>query len=347
MADQIAQAAQLVSDRDAQLKERDAKLADARKKELELLKERRALEEEKEDLELTVARRLQDERVKIADEARKRADEDGRLKMAEKDKLISDMQKQVEELRRKAEQGSQQMQGEVQELELEAALRSSFPRDRIEPVPKGEHGGDVIHRVLGPSGQICGTILWECKRTKNFSGAWLPKLREDQRAAKAEISVLVSHVLPEEIESFGRTDDVWICGPKIAIALALSLRQTLLEVAAVRDAGVGLETKMEMTYRYLTGPQFRQRVEAIVEAFQTMQDDLSREKAVIMKQWAKRELLIQRALGAAAGMYGDLQGIAGKTLHEIEGLDLRALSGPEPEQEELDLHVTPNLHVTK
>jgi hypothetical protein len=234
------------------------------------------------------------------------------------------MQRQIEDLKRRAEQGSQQLQGEVLELELEAQLRAQFPRDTIEPVPKGEHGGDVLHRVAGPLGP-CGTILWESKRTKNWSDGWLPKLRDDQRAAQAEIAILVSQALPKEVESFALVDGVWIVHPRVALPVAMTLRHSLIEVASARQAGEGQQTKMEIVYQYLTGPRFRQRVQAIVEAFSTMQEDLDKEKKVITKQWAKRAEQIDRVMQATVGMYGDLQGIAGKTLQEIEGLEWKAL----------------------
>jgi hypothetical protein len=235
------------------------------------------------------------------------------------------MQQTIEELKRKAEQGSQQLQGEVQELELESVLRVKFPFDSIESVPKGEFGGDVLQRVVSANGQAGGTILWECKRTKNWSDGWLAKLREDQRTAKAEISVLVSQVLPKGVETFGAVDGVWVTNPRAALPVATILRHTLLEVSMARQVSEGQQTKTEMVYQYLTGPRFRQRVEAIVEAFSSMREDLDKERKAIMKQWAKREEQIERVMGATVGMYGDLQGIAGKSIQEIEGLEIPAI----------------------
>jgi hypothetical protein len=204
-------------------------------------------------------------------------------------------------------------------------LSAKFPRDTIQPVPKGEFGGDVLQRVLGPLGQCCGTILWECKRTKNWSDGWLPKLREDQRSAKAELAVIVSPVLPKEIDTFGFVGEIWVAHPKVTLPVALALRQTLIEAASARQASNGQQTKMEMVYQYLTGPRFRQRVQAIVEAFSSMRDDLEREKKAITRQWAKREEQIDRVMQATVGMYGDLQGIAGRTLQEIEGLEFQGM----------------------
>ncbi|MCL2659169.1 MAG: DUF2130 domain-containing protein, partial [Acidobacteriaceae bacterium] len=265
--------------------------------------------------------------------AQHKVDEE-RLRAAEKDQKIASMQRTIEELQRKAEQGSQQTQGEVQELALESLLRSKFPYDTIEPVPKGEFGGDTIQRVVSPGGVMAGTILWESKRTKNWSNGWLSKLRDDQRAAHAEISVLVTQALPEGVETFEFIDGVWVTHPRVIAPIAMMLHNTLIEINNARLINEGQQTKAEMVYQYLTGPRFRQRVEAIVEAFSSMQEDLDKERKAIMKQWVKRSGQIERVMNATVGMYGDLQGIAGKSIQEIEGLNLLALPGPENETEE-------------
>lgn len=327
----LDQKAKELSDLQALVQEREAKLAEAQKAQADLIRKQRELDDAKRELDLTVEKRVQDGLAVTREQAKKDAEEGMKLKVLEAEQTIVSMQKQIEELKRKAEQGSQQLQGEVQELELEALLRTKFPRDTIEPVPKGEYGGDALQRVAGLNGQPCGTIIWESKRTKNWSDGWLPKLREDQRAAKAEIAVIVSQSLPKEIETFGVVDNVWVTHPKTVLPLALTLRHTLIEVSCARQASEGQQTKTEMIYQYLTGPRFRHRVEAIVEAFSTMQEDLDKEKKAITKQWAKREEQIDRVMQATAGMYGDLQGIAGKTIQEIEGLEFRALNSPNNE----------------
>ncbi len=307
------------------VKQRDAKLAEAQQAQAELIRKQRELDDAKRELELTIAKRVQADLSAERDKAKKEAEEELKLKVMEKDQTITAMQKQIEDLKRRAEQGSQQLQGEVQELELEALLTAKFPRDTIQPVPKGEFGGDVLQRVIGPLGQQCGTILWESKRTKNWSDGWLPKLREDQRAAKAEIAVIISQALPKEVDTFGFVNGVWVADPKLALPVAMALRQSLIEVATARQASEGQQTKMEMVYGYLTGPRFRQRVQAIVEAFSSMKKDLDAEKKAITRQWAKREEQIDRVMQATVGMYGDLQGIAGKTLQEIEGLEFQGM----------------------
>ena len=307
------------------LNQQGEKLAEAQKAQAELIRKQRELDDAKREMELTIEKRIQEKLDTTREQARKEAEEQLKLKVMEKEQTISSMQKQIEELKRKAEQGSQQLQGEVQELELESLLKAKFPHDSIMPVPKGEHGGDVLQCVVGPMGLACGTIIWESKRTKNWSDGWLVKLREDQRMAKAEIAVIVSQTLPKEIETFDLVDGVWVTHPRAALPVAMSLRQSLIEIAAARQASEGQQTKMELVYQYLTGPRFRQRVQAIVEAFSSMQEDLEKEKKVIMKQWAKRDEQIERVMQATVGMYGDLQGIAGKTLQEIEGLEFKAL----------------------
>ena len=314
------------------LKQNNAKLAEAQKAQADVIRKQRELDDARREFELTIEKRVQADLGAERQKAKKEAEEELKLKVMEKDQTITAMQKQIEELKRRAEQGSQQLQGEVLELELEALLAAKFPRDSIQPVPKGEFGGDVLHRVFGPANQICGTILWESKRTKNWSDTWLPKLREDQRAAKAEIAVIISQALPKDIETFGFIDGVWVADPKVALPVAMSLRHTLIEVACTRQASEGQQTKMEMVYGYLTGPRFRQRVQAIVEAFSSMRDDLDREKKAITRQWAKREEQIDRVMNATVGMYGDLQGIAGKTLQEIEGLEFQGMLDFKPDE---------------
>jgi hypothetical protein len=326
VADEIARVQQEKTAVEELLEDRNAKLLAAQKTELDLRKERQQLQDEKDQFELTKQQAIDAERTKIREMAQKDADDQSRLKIAEKDKTINDLQVKLQAALRQAEQGSQQLQGEVQELELESMLRSAFPQDSIEPVPKGEHGGDVIHKVAGPNGQHCGTILWESKRTKAWSDGWLGKLRDDQRAAKAEIALIVTQTLPKDVETFNLIDGVWVTDHRCAIPVAIALRHSLIELAAARQAGEGQQTKMELIYQYLTGSRFRHRIEAIVEKFADMHNDLDKERKTMTKLWARRAEQIRCVVESTAGMYGDLQGIAGKTLQEIEGLDVKLLS---------------------
>lgn len=309
----------------AVLKERDAKLVEAQKAQADLIRKQRELDDAKREMDLTIEKRVQESLVTVRDKAKLEAEEGLKLKVLEKEQTISSMQKQIEELKRKAEQGSQQLQGEVQELEIETLLRENFPFDCVEPVPKGEYGGDVVQVVCGQPGQQCGRILWESKRTKNWNDGWLAKLRGDQRAAKAEIAIIMTHTLPAGVDTFNLIDGVWVTSPRCAIPVAVALRQTVIELATARQAGEGQQTKMELVYQYLTGPRFRHRVEAIVEKFADMHADLDKERKTMTRLWAKREGQIRCVIEATAGMYGDLQGIAGRSLQEIEGLEVRAI----------------------
>lgn len=307
------------------LKARDTKLAAAQKDQAELLRKQRELEDAKREIDLTIEKRVQESLGTVRDQAKKEAEEALKLKVAEKEQTITSMQHQIEELKRRAEQGSQQLQGEVQELELESILRAKFPQDIFEPVPKGEHGGDLVHKVINAQGQHCGTILWEAKRTKNWSDGWLSKLRDDQRAAKAEIALMISQTLPKGTNVFDLIEGVWVAEPRCAIPIAITLRHSLMEIASTRQISEGQQTKMELVYQYLTGSSFRHRIEAIVEKFSDMHADLDTERKTMTRLWAKRDKQIQGVIEATAGMYGDLQGIAGKSLQEIEGLNIKLL----------------------
>ena len=305
------------------------KLAEAQSAQANIIKKERELDDARREIELTVEKGIRDKLIETRERAKREAEESLKLNIAEKDQTISSMQSKIEDLMKKADQGSQQLQGEVQELELEENLRREFSLDIIEPVPKGEFGGDVVQRVVSVSGQPCGMILWESKRTKNWSDGWLPKLREDQRAAKADIAVIVSQSLPKGLDTFQTIDGVCVTHPRLVLPVATLLRQSLIEVAQSRQAIQGQQAKTEMVYDYLTSSRFRQRIEAIVEAFSTMQTDLEREKKVITKQWAKRDEQINRVMKSTVGMYGDLQGIAGKSLQEIESLEMQLLEADE------------------
>jgi hypothetical protein len=317
-----------IADLNEVLRQRDTKLAEAQQAQADLIRKQRELDAAKRELDLTVENRVQAGLTAVRDKTKQETEAALGLRVREKEEQIASMQRQIEDLKRKAEQGSQQLQGEVQELALEALLRQRFTRDLIEPVPKGEFGGDLIQRIVGPAGQVVGSILWEAKRTKNWSDGWLGKLREDQRAAKADVCLIVSQALPKGVQTFDYIDGVWVADPKCAVAVAVALRQSLLALSASRLAGEGQQTKMEMIYRYLTGPRFRHRIEAVVERFTEMQADLDRERKAMTRLWAKREEQIHGVVETMAGLYGDLQGIAGRSLQEIDGLEVPLLDGP-------------------
>jgi hypothetical protein len=309
-------------DLQAQLSAAKTQLTDVRKTELQLRKERLQLEDEKRSLELTVSRTLDEERAKIRTEAQNELDEAHRLKDADKEKLIGDLRHQIDELKRKSEQGSQQAQGEVMEVILEDLLRQYFPLDGIGEVPVGVHGGDVVHRVYDATAEECGTILWESKRTKSWHDSWLPKLRDDQRAAKAHVAIIVTTEMPKGINHFGCIDGVWITKRECLVGLAVALRSGMLEIARTRRSMQGRQTKMAFLYQFLVGPEFQQRVEGIIEAFATMKEDLDSERRSLHRIWAKREKQIDRAMINTSALCGDLSSILGASLPEIDRLEL-------------------------
>jgi hypothetical protein len=322
VSNELEQRDKQLADLQQNLTANNAKLAEAQQAQADVLRKQRELDDARRELDLNVEKKVQASLVVVHAKARLDAEEGLKARLSEKENQISGMQRQIEDLRRKAEQGSQQLQGETLELELESLLRARFPRDLIEPVPKGECGGDVLHRVLGHAGQTCGTIIWESKRTKNWNEAWLAKMRDDQRVAKADVALIVSSVLPKSVEAFDLIDNVWVTEPRFAVPLAIALRQLLIDVAGSRQAREGQKTKMELVYQYLTGPQFRHRIDAILEKFNDMRDDLDRERKTMTKLWARREAQLNGVLDSTAGLYGDLQGIAGRAMPEIEGLDI-------------------------
>jgi hypothetical protein len=306
------------------LKERDEKLRVAQSAQAELIRKQRELDDAKREFDLTVEKRVQESLATVREKAKQEAEEGLRLKVAEKEEIIEGMKRQIEHLQRKAERGSEQLHGEVLELELEDVLRQQFPTDSILAVPKGTHGGDIIQVVNDSSGVECGIILWETKRTKNWNDAWLPKFRDDQREAKAHFAVLVSFELPKGLTTFDNVQGVWVTCPACALPLAQALRLGLLQLANHRRAADGKQSKMELLYDYLSGQEFRHRIEGIVECFIALKEDLDSEKRAMQRAWSKREKQLERATAQAAGLHGDLSGLIGKALPAIDHLQLPA-----------------------
>ncbi len=299
-------------------------LQEARNHELELRKKARELEEKQKGLEIEVARRLDAERDKIRQGTLEMFTEEHRLKDLEKDKKINDLDKALDEAKRKIGQGSTQTQGEVLELDLEALLKLKFPADVVEPVPKGVKGADILQKVYTRGGQCCGVIAWESKRTKAWDDKWISKLKDDQREVNAEMAVLVTEALPKGVgvNSFTRVEGVWVTGLAQAGSLAMALREGLIEVAQTKLSALGKGEKMEAIYNYLSGSEFRHKIEAIVESFKSMREDLESEKRAMTKIWAKREKQIERVVTNTVRMYGDMQGIIGAALPEIKTMEL-------------------------
>jgi hypothetical protein len=311
-----------VQDLTQQLHEASAKLHEAQLAELQLRKDRRDLEARTQELDLTVNRRLDEERNHIREAAKKEAHEECNLRDADRDKLISDLRCQIDVLKRKSELGSQQAQGEVLELELEDFLRRQFPFDQIEPIPRGTHGGDVLHHVYDHTGTKCGLILWEAKRTKAWSEAWLAKLRDDQRAVKAHAAAILTVEMPKDFATFGILEGIWVTNRSCLAGLAAALRAGIVEIARARRTLEGQQTKTELLTNYLSSPEFARRIEGLVDALAMMRNDLESEKRSVRRLWTKREKQLERAIHNTAGFYGELDGILGAKLPQIELLDL-------------------------
>lgn len=305
-----------------QITEQQQRLQEARQQQVDMLRKQRELEEREQTLTIETERKLAEERMKIWDDATAKLQESHRLKEAEKDKTIDDMRRQIEELNRKAELSSQQLQGEVAEIELTSLLREHFRYDDIADVPKGVRGADVIQTVKNQLGIECGTIIWESKRTKGWSNEWIPKLKDDMRSVKANIAVIVSSTLPKGVERLANVEGVWVTDFSSAMGLASALRQGLVDVARAKTAMEGRNEKMEMVYEYLAGDVFRQRVQAIMDVSLSLKKNIEDERRAMERIWAQREKQVERLSLNTIRMYGDLQGIIGNALPTIPTLEL-------------------------
>lgn len=293
-----------------------------KQKELEIIKRENKLKEEKEEIELRLEKQMLEKRDEIAEEIRKQEQEKNSLKFREYEKKLEDQKKLVEEMQRKAEQGSMQMQGEVQELALEDLLRSQYPFDLIEEVPKGISGADVIQTVINSFQQVCGKIIYESKRTKSFSDSWIEKLKEDQRSQQADLAIIITETLPKELEKFGRKDGVWICTFTEAKSLSFILREMIIKTHSVKSSEENKGDKMTLLYNYLISEDFRHRVEAIVEGFSNLKSDLEKEKRAYQKIWKEREKQIDKVTSNTIDMYASIKGIAGSAIRSVKSLEL-------------------------
>jgi hypothetical protein len=306
---------------EAELKTKELKLADFRTRELELRADKKKLEESRQELEITLQRRLDEERRTLEESIRISETERFKLVEAEYRKKIEDAQKTNEELRRKLEQGSQQLQGEVLELELEGLLERAFPVDEIEPVRKGLRGADLLQIVRTRSGQVCGRILWEAKRAEHWSDKWIQKLKDDQQEAKAELAVIVTTALPKTTsEPFFLFGDVWVVSLVAVRPVAETLRTILLETEKMKLVNTGKNEKLVLLYDYLTSPQFGRRIRAVVDAFRSMKHDLDQEQNAMQRIWKKRETQIERVAQNMMGMCGELQGIAHDSIPQLAAI---------------------------
>lgn len=300
--------------------ENEARLIEARKRELDFLKKEQEILNREKELELEMQKMLNEEKGKLTDSIRKQEEERNQMKFREYEKQLEDQKKLVEEMRRKAEQRSMQLQGEVQELALEELLRANFPFDIIGEVGKGVRGADCIQVVRNNLGQDCGKIIYESKRTKDFAIDWIDKLKADMRGQGADIAVLVTQAMPKDMNGFGEKDGVWICSFAEVRAVAQVLRDSVIRVHTVAKNQENKGDKMTLLYNYLTGSEFTEQWKAIREGFMSMKLSIQKERDAMERIWKAREKQLERILLSSAHIRGSIDGIAG-----MESIDMNLL----------------------
>jgi hypothetical protein len=299
-------------------KEKEEKLHLARAKELEFLKKEQEIKNREAELELSIQRKLQEQREELVNQIRKQELEKNNLKetehqlrVKELEKQLDDQKKLAEEMKRRAEQGSMQLQGEVQELILEELLRNSFPFDVIEEVGKGVRGADCVHVVRNQFGQECGKIIYESKRTKDFSMEWIEKLKKDMRSIGVDVAVIVTQCYPKGMDCFGEKDGVWICSFDEVKAVSYILRDGIVKLFGAIKTQENKGDKMHMLYDYLNGNEFSEQWKAIREGFMSMKLSIQRERDAMERLWKSREKQLEKVLLNAAHIRGSIEGISG------------------------------------
>lgn len=303
-------------------------------KEIENEKLKRNMADMGSKMELQLQKQLNEERLKIKEAAEKQASEKMEMERRALKKQLEDQKRLTEEMQRKQEQGSMQLQGEVQELAIEEWLDSNFPYDTIDEIKKGARGGDCIQIVRDSLGHECGTIYYESKRTKAFQPAWIEKFKQDIRARGADIGVIVTESMPKQMERLGEMKGIWICSFEEFKSLCFVLRATVLQIHQVSEQQKGKGDKMSMLYGYLTSNEFKMQMEAIVEGFTQMNENLAKEKRSTMTMWKRREKEIAKVTQNTIDMYGSIKGIAGKAIPTVEQLELQ--EGVESEEGEFE-----------
>jgi hypothetical protein len=309
-------------------KDNEEKLKEARKKELDFLQKEQELKNKEAEMEITLQKKLQLERESISEQIRNQELEKNSLKENEYQMKLKSLEMQVEEqkkladeMKRRAEQGSMQRQGEVQELLLEDILKENFPFDIIEEVGKGVEGADCIQLVRNNSGVVCGRIIYESKRTKAWSNGWIDKLKTDMRNSGSDVAILVSQVFPKDMDKFGEKDGVWLCNFSEVGSVAHLLRSGIIKIHEAHKGQENKGEKMHMLYDYLTGNEFRGQMEAIVEGFMAMKQSIMKERIQMEKLWKEREKQLDKVLLSTSGMYGSIKGIAGASVSDIPLLE--------------------------
>lgn len=278
----------------------------------------------KDNAELDMQKKLSQEEAKIREEATRQADDRQRMNLAAKEKTITDLQKALDDAQRKAAQGSQQLQGEVMELDFETALAEAFRDDDIAPIAKGVKGGDIAQTVRSPRGVSCGVILWEIKRTKNWTDGWIPKLKQDLRDSRGNIAVIITEVMPKQVDDdLGQYLGVWVCKPRLAIVLGTLLRKGLLDIGLQKALAKNQGGKAELLYNFVTSHEFIQQVESMVETYQEMKQQVQKERVAYERLWSQREKQAQNLLLSTANIVGSMQGHIGQAaMPRIRGLEL-------------------------
>ncbi|MGZ3757891.1 MAG: DUF2130 domain-containing protein [Mucilaginibacter sp.] len=306
----------------------DEKLKASRQKELEFMQKEQLLKQREEELELVFQRKLNEERNTLADQIRKQEtekhnlkDTEYQLKVKELEKQLDDQKKLAEEMKRKAEQGSMQLQGEVQELILEEQLRAYFPFDIISEVGKGVRGADCVQTVRNTFGQECGRIIYESKRTKDFSMDWIEKLKKDMRSIGVDVAVIVSQCYPKGMDCFGEKDGVWICSFDEVKAVSYILRDGIIKLSNLAKAQDNKGDKMHLLYDYLTSSEFSEQWKAIREGYMSMRVSIQRERDAMEKLWKAREKQLEKVLLNAAHIKGSIEGIAGSDVIQLSLTD--------------------------
>lgn len=302
--------------------ENELKLKAAREKELEFLKKEQELKTKEAELEINLQKKLNAERNTLMETIAKQEEEKNSLKLKEFQKQIEDQKKLIDEMQRKAEQGSMQLQGEVQELALEELLKNTFPFDVIEEVGKGVKGADCTQIIRNSMGNECGKIIYESKRTKAFSPEWIEKLKNDMRAQQADIAVIVTETMPKDMDRFGMKDGVWVCNFSEVKSLAFVLRDSLIKIQTAIVSQDNKGDKMQLLYNYLTSNEFKQQIEAIVEGFTALKDGIGKEKVAMEKLWKEREKQLEKVILNTTHFYGSIKGIAGNAIGDIKTLEL-------------------------
>lgn len=311
-----------MNDLEIQLKERESAIEAANNQQLLLTRQLREANERQQKMDIEVEQKVMEKLDAVQSDAKTRAEDLYKLQLAQRDKKIKDIEQQLETARRTAEQGSQQTQGEVVEIEFEKELAAKYPLDQFAPVPKGFDGADLIQTVVNSTGKKTGSIIWEFKNTKSFSNEWITKLKKDQQQANADVAVLVTRTLPKDVQEVEMIDGVLVVSFSVAIPVSAILRKSIEDLSYSQLVTQGQDEKMRLIYGYLTGSQFKTKIKAIVSAFKSLKEDIETEKRAYNRIWAKREKLLDHVIDSASSMYGDIEGIAGSAAPRIEELEM-------------------------